>query len=109
MGDFNYIVSHNEHKGGSIYYYSRKAGFFVNFIKDKNLLDLHFSGPKFTWCNNQLGSARRWARLDRCLVNLAWFSKFHSYSLKHLLRIFSDHAPLLLIVGLHASRCHSAF
>lgn len=60
-------------------------------------MDLNFSGPAFTWCNNQLGLARRWARLDRGLVNSSWLDKFSSYSLKHLPRLFSDHAPFYLM------------
>lgn len=42
--------------------------FFLNFIEDNNLLDLHYISPNFTWCNNQSGTARHWARLDRCLA-----------------------------------------
>lgn len=63
-------------RGGSYAYYYRRAHFFLNFIDYNNLLDLNFSGPMFTWCNNQLGSSCRWARLDRGLVNSTWLDKF---------------------------------
>lgn len=68
VGDFKSIVTNNGHKGGRFSYYSRKSHFFLNFIEDNNLLDLHYIGPNFTWCNNQSGTARHWARLDRCLA-----------------------------------------
>lgn len=58
VGDFNSIAFPNEHKGGSFRYYSRKARYFLNFINENNLLDLYFTGPIFTWCNNQIGVSR---------------------------------------------------
>lgn len=72
-------------------------------------MDLNFSGPAFTWCNNQLGLARRWARLDCGLVNSSWLDKFSSYSLKHLPRLFSDHASLLLDVSSHIGNAYKVF
>lgn len=53
--------------------------------------------------------ARRWAKLDRCLVNLDWSSKCNSYTLKHLSRIFSDHAPLLLAISFNYNRRFNLF
>lgn len=88
VGDFNSIISNDEYKRGLFSYYSCKARCFLIFNEDNNLLDLYYIGSKYTWCNNQSGMVRRWARLDRCLVNLAWSSKFSSYTLKHLSRLF---------------------
>lgn len=99
IGDFYSIISSNDHKGGSYRHYSCKAALFSDFISSNRLLDLHYIGSNFTWCNNRSGAARRWARLDRCLVNLVWYSMFNSYSLTYLPRLFSDHAPLLLTVN----------
>lgn len=82
--DFNSIVHRSEHRGGSFAYYARKARFFTDFINGNNLIDLNYSGPHFTWCNNQLGQARCWARLDRCLINLTWANSFQINNLKHL-------------------------
>ncbi|XP_039130894.1 uncharacterized protein LOC120267295 [Dioscorea cayenensis subsp. rotundata] len=96
LGGFNSILHRFEHKGGTFAYYDRKARFFRNFIEFNNLIDLNYSGPHFTWYNNQLGLARCWARLDRCLFNLDWANSFNFNSLKHLARSFSDHSPLFL-------------
>lgn len=60
-------------------------------------------GPKYTWCNNQNGLARRWAKLDCCLVNMWSSSKYSNYTLRHLPRIFSNYAPLLLSINLYNS------
>lgn len=109
ISDFNTITTRDEHKGGTFSYYASKAHYFLSFIEDNNLLDLYFSGPRFTWCNNQAGTSRRWACLDRCFVNLDWSSKCNSYSLKHLLRIFSDHAPFLLSFSFNKSHSSNLF
>lgn len=65
LGDFNSIINRSEHHGGSFRHYSRKATVFYDFIDSNNLFYLNFSGFQFTWCNNQTGSSRRWARLDQ--------------------------------------------
>lgn len=61
---------------------------------------MQFIGPRFTRCNKQSSSARRWARLDRGLINLEWSSLGRSTNLHHLPKVFSDHAPLLITINL---------
>lgn len=84
VGDFNSILSRNEHKEGSFAYYDKKARFLLNFIDENNLFDLKFYCSPYTWCNNQHGATHWWARIDWCLVNMEWNSAFESYALKHL-------------------------
>lgn len=69
LGDFNAIMSTAEHKESNFRYYARKAYLFSKFIFDNVLIDVSYLGASFSWCNGQRGLARRWARLDRCLVN----------------------------------------
>lgn len=69
IGDFNDVTSLNEIQGGSLHYYNRKACEFSNFIASNNFLDVKSTGSMFTWCNNQLGMALRWARFDLCFIN----------------------------------------
>lgn len=92
LRDFNSILHRSEHSGGLFGCYDRKACFFLDFAENNNLVDLNFSGTPFTWCNYQSGLARRWARLDKCLVNLDWIDIFKTNNLKHLNRAFSDHS-----------------
>ncbi|XP_039144058.1 uncharacterized protein LOC120281255 [Dioscorea cayenensis subsp. rotundata] len=96
IGDFNAIVSLSEFQGGSPIYYRRKARVFSDFIAINNLIEVNFASSSYTWCNNQLGNARKWARLDRCLINSLSIDFIGSYIIKHLPMLFSDHAPLLL-------------
>ncbi|KAH7659849.1 DNase I-like protein [Dioscorea alata] len=69
IGDFNAIASLNEFQGGSRNYYRSKARVFSDFIFLNNVLDVNYISSRFTWCNNQVGAARKWACLDRCLLN----------------------------------------
>lgn len=109
IGDFNAIITLDEHKDGLHYNYSRKACLFSNFITSNALLDMGFVGSKFTWCNNRPGLARHRAWLDRCLVNSNWTDRFDSYFIKHLPCIFSDHAPILLIAFPHSFQTFKIF
>ncbi|KAJ0964644.1 hypothetical protein J5N97_025782 [Dioscorea zingiberensis] len=97
LGDFNTVRTHEERKGGKPNWTSgMKSDLFNSFIIHNNLVELKFSGPEFTWCNNQRGSSRIWTRLDRALCNNEWLNEVHHYHLSHLARCQSDHSPLLL-------------
>lgn len=95
-GDFNAILYDLDFKGRYSRSYSLKSSFFKNFVNKNNLLDLGFVGSRFTWSNNQLGLACRWARLNRFLANIDWVANFASIANQHLPRSCSDHSPLLL-------------
>ncbi|KAJ0981340.1 hypothetical protein J5N97_009595 [Dioscorea zingiberensis] len=69
MGDFNAILNSEEHRGGCFNHYSIKAKHFADFVSNNQLFDLGFFGTPYTWCNNQNGLGRRWARLDRAIAN----------------------------------------
>ena len=68
-GDFNVITSLKQCCGGNFSNYSRKAMLISDFIAKSSLVDISYIGNPFTWCNGQVGFARRWARLDRFLAN----------------------------------------
>ncbi|KAJ0971107.1 hypothetical protein J5N97_019066 [Dioscorea zingiberensis] len=108
-GDFNAILNSEEHRGGSFSNYSVKAKHFNDFINSNHLFDLGFFGPSFTWCNNQNGLARRWARLDLFLANNDWLTNFDSYHNKHLPRTCSDHSPMFLSANFFSHRKKKVF
>lgn len=45
IGDFNAIISSDEHRGGSFHNYSHKYNLFADFISRNMLLDIGFSSP----------------------------------------------------------------
>lgn len=67
-GDFNYIVGSQEKMGGKQFVDSICSREFRNFIGDAGLIDLGYSGPRFTWCNNRQGTARVWEKIDCALA-----------------------------------------
>lgn len=97
-GDFNAIISDDEHRGGSFRNYFSKASLFSNFIFDNNLIDLSYIGQSFTLCNGQSNLSKLWARLDQYLANPCWISYFKKISNRYLPRTNSDHSPILLTI-----------
>ncbi|KAL0928380.1 hypothetical protein M5K25_000257 [Dendrobium thyrsiflorum] len=89
-GDFNTISNPSERLGGASQIYQSMED-FNNVIMDCNLLDIGFSGDRFTWHRGHL-----WQRLDRVLFNDLWINSCESTNVFHLSRTLSDHSPLLI-------------
>ncbi|CAL1408859.1 unnamed protein product [Linum trigynum] len=89
-GDFNSITCPSERKGGAAYNPSKTASFNA-CIRDCGLLDVGFTGPKFTWSNGRLSQ-----RLDRALCNQEWIRQFPDTVSTNLPRLRSDHRPILI-------------
>ena len=69
-GDFNCILHSEDKRGGKPFRVDRAVHEFRSFLRTSGLIDLGFRGPKFTWCNNCLGQARVWERIDRVFASL---------------------------------------
>ncbi|KAK4733752.1 hypothetical protein R3W88_008013 [Solanum pinnatisectum] len=74
----------------------RKSLEFIAVIEACGLMDLGFSGQKFTWSNKRGIHHRIWKRLDRALVNDNWLGKMPQTNIIHLPSVGSDHCPLLM-------------
>ncbi|CAL1375682.1 unnamed protein product [Linum trigynum] len=59
------------------------------------LLDLGFSGPRFTWFRGTTDCTHKAGRIDRSLCNSNWNLAFPDSSVHHLPRLHSDHLPIL--------------
>lgn len=95
MGDFNCINSQIDKSGGRPFACSSSGG--IGALMDSNgLIDLGFSGYRFTWSNRRSGNAniREW--LDRGVANIEWRALFPCASISHLPAVASDHSPILL-------------
>ncbi|KAL0290340.1 UNVERIFIED_CONTAM: hypothetical protein Sangu_2578200 [Sesamum angustifolium] len=96
MGDFNAILSQDEKRGGRPF-----ASASRNSLGDQldccNLIDLGFSGPKYTWTNKRPGLANIQSRIDRGVANADWCLLYPNAFITHLPAIASDHCPLLLV------------
>ncbi|XP_058068700.1 uncharacterized protein LOC131218035 [Magnolia sinica] len=94
-GDFNAITEIAERRSRGEFDV-RSTREFSKVIENAGLIDAGFSGSLYSWCNNQSGSARSWARLDRVLINIPWVSNFTRFKVDHLPRVNSDHNAILL-------------
>jgi hypothetical protein len=88
-GDFNATIFLNERSGGA-----GAVMDFVDFIADHGLMDLPLAGGVSTWSNSL-----SWSRLDRFLVSPAWEMGYPGLIQRKLLRVCSDHAPIILTRG----------
>jgi endonuclease/exonuclease/phosphatase family metal-dependent hydrolase len=70
---------------------------FADFTAEMGLMDLPLAGGVSTWSNNL-----SWSRLDRFLVSPKWEFSYPGLLQKKLLRVCSDHAPIMLLKGLFA-------
>ena len=74
----------------------RRVEEYTSCMNCYNLIDLGFTGAKFTWTNKRDLPSLIQGRLDRVWANPEWKSCFPKAHVKHLARINSDHCPLLL-------------
>lgn len=95
LGDFNDILRPDEKSGGAAPSRSRMRK-FRECVDHCNLIDLGFSGQKYTWSNKRQGLGLIQERLDRVFANPNWRSIFPNANVRHLSRTHSDHCPILL-------------
>ncbi|XP_060177942.1 uncharacterized protein LOC132607882 [Lycium barbarum] len=94
-GDFNVIVSEEEKQGGLPVTFNETLD-FSTCIQSCGLIDVGFTGSKFTWCNGRTEEDCIFKRLDRILVNQQVLDIMPSAAVTHMIRHGSDHAPLHL-------------
>ncbi|KAG7970202.1 hypothetical protein I3843_07G070600 [Carya illinoinensis] len=98
MGDFNIIREDRECVGGC----PRAAQAIDDFnkcIDSCRLVELNFCGNPLSWCNGQEGTARKWARLDRMLMNMVFLERFNMVELEYIKRKTSDHSPMVVCLS----------
>ncbi|XP_019163578.1 PREDICTED: uncharacterized protein LOC109159922 [Ipomoea nil] len=106
-GDFNAVLD-SEETSNYRSFSSHRSADFRNWIQDEGLIDLDFSGPKLTWVKNEAAERVKGARLDRALCNTDWRISFPGACVTHLVRLTSDHDPLLLQVEQQRQRLSTA-
>lgn len=63
------------------------------------MIDLHYSGPNYTWSRGDTESTYKAARLDRFLCNEEWRVRFEDGAVHHLPKCNSDHCPIIVSSG----------
>nr|XP_023878277.1 uncharacterized protein LOC111990725 [Quercus suber] len=95
LGDFNEMLNNSEKFGGLPINIGRALKFKA-CLDACGMIDLGFSGPKFTWSNRREVNGLIQERLDKCFANLAWRNLYPEAQVHHLTMIHSDHCPILL-------------
>ena len=91
VGDYNEILTSDEKQGGS-----PRAGRLMEDLLHCGLIDLGFSGNKYTWRNGRPGDAFVQERLDRACATVEWRELFPHSKVTHLHAAYLDHVPILL-------------
>ena len=93
-GDFNEFLWSHEKMGGAEVRYNRPR-YLEEFMQKTELSDLGCKGQNFTWRGMRNGQLVE-ARLDRCLVNLSWQSRWPNTFITNCTSLASDHCPVLM-------------
>ena len=93
--DFNEVLADNDKFGGKTINANRSL-LFKDCLDSCNMVDLGFSGPRFTWSNRRGVRGLIQERLDRFFVNPGWCTLYPNARVSHLTRVHSDHCPVLL-------------
>ena len=94
-GDFNEPLLNCDKFGGRVISVNNSL-LFKDCLDKCNLVDLGFSGPRFTWTNKRDMSNLIQECLDRFFVNPDWWHIYPEAHVTHLTRCHSDHYPILL-------------
>lgn len=92
-GDFNTILRLDERNGGNGRL-STDSLAFGDRVNDLSLIDMGFTGNRFTWRRGRETNTCMAKRLDRVLCNASARMKWQEASVSHLPILASDHVPL---------------
>ncbi|KAK9995717.1 hypothetical protein SO802_020403 [Lithocarpus litseifolius] len=95
LGDFNELLASNEKNGGNMRSLAPMAE-FRHTLLHYGLVDMGFSGYRFTWRNRRPGAAFVEERLDRAVATSEWCEIFPRAKVSHLSVSYSDHDPIML-------------
>ena len=106
-GDFNEPLVEANKFGGRLVSINRSL-LFKDCLDKCNMVDMGFSGPRYTWTNRREINNLIQERIDRVFMNPSWCLLYSDAKVSHLTRCHSDHCPILLqtnpIRQLHLTR-----
>lgn len=84
LGDFNEMCAPGEVVGGD--FSDARAQRMLGTVEECELIDLGFTGPKFTWQQCVNGRRTTTTRLDRALGDISWRHLFQEAYVEHCAR-----------------------
>ncbi|XP_021757463.1 uncharacterized protein LOC110722503 [Chenopodium quinoa] len=94
IGDFNQVEYLSDKLGDSSSIPGQMD--FISWRIGMDLVDVPFSGPKFTWTNNRTDLDPIFERLDRAYASSAWLLDYPDTRVLHQPILFLDHAAIIL-------------
>ncbi|XP_030958722.1 uncharacterized protein LOC115980633 [Quercus lobata] len=94
-GDFNKPLVQEDQFGGRGVSVNRSLA-FKDCLDFCNMVDMGFSGPRYTWTNKQDINNLILERIDRFFMNPDWCVLYPEVKVSHLPRFHSDHCPVLM-------------
>lgn len=76
----------------------RRSLAFKEYLDRCSMVDLGFSGPRYTWTNKRDINNLILERIDRIFMNPKWCALYPDAKVTHLPRCHLDHCPILLEV-----------
>lgn len=95
LGDFNVVLNSGEKFGGNPVNCSHALK-LQECLNECGMIDMGFTGPRFTWTNLRGLTKLIQKRLDRGFCNSSWRILCPEAPVQHLVRINSDHCPVLV-------------
>ncbi|XP_049386883.1 uncharacterized protein LOC125851138, partial [Solanum stenotomum] len=92
-GDFNVCLNEEEKLGG-LAFTQQEAMDFAQCISSCALLEVPFTGTRYTWWNGRIEDDYILKRLDKILVNHDFSTAFPAIGVQHFIRQGSDPVPL---------------
>ncbi|KAJ6984026.1 hypothetical protein NC653_022291 [Populus alba x Populus x berolinensis] len=108
MGDFNAILQPGDRSSGDIHWPSYQDD-FNKCITHSELLQVPYSGIKFSWHNGQQGIGLIQKKLDWIFGNACMFSKWPATHANVQPRNISDHSSMVLSFLSPGQHRHSSF
>ncbi|XP_075665606.1 uncharacterized protein LOC142635308 [Castanea sativa] len=97
-GDFNEVLI-GEDKFGGRPVNINKALRFQECLDSCRMIDIGYSGPRYTRSNNRPLTGLNQERIDRVFVNADWNGLYLEAHVRHLERSHSNHCQVLLILA----------
>ncbi|KAL2929297.1 LINE-1 retrotransposable element ORF2 protein, partial [Bienertia sinuspersici] len=107
IGDFNCPLTDNDRIGSPIMHAELEE--FAQCMSDCDLIDLIYSGCRYTWSNNQQDSDRVMSKIDRCLINSEWMDMAPNSMVHYPAVNCSDHSPGVISLDQVASTGNKPF
>ena len=95
MDDFNKVLMSSETFGGQPMNI-RRAMKFQECLNLCGMMDMGFSGARYTWSNLREVTENIQERLDLSFCNASWRQMYPEASVKHMTRINSNNFPILV-------------